>query len=144
MYMSAMRGRGVAILHIFKDNLWMLGDQSLQPPFIEKIKLNANELKPENREADKPKENLNEEIESLEKLKLEKECENEGIIQDQQQQQQDSGESEELKLDDELLKAIFFAALKYKSKEMKLPLIVSTFTKILQDCRYSILKGNSL
>jgi translation initiation factor 2D len=131
--MSAMRGRGIAILHIFKDNLWMLGDQSLQPPFIEKIKLIANE----NQDVGESKEANNEETESLEKLKLEEkpeEVENEAI------QQQHSDESEEMKLDDELLKTIFFAALKYKSKEMKLPLIVSTFTKILQDCRYLLLE----
>jgi translation initiation factor 2D len=131
--MSAMRGRGIAILHIFKDNLWMLGDQSLQPPFIEKIKLIANE----NKDVGESKEVNNEETESLEKLKLEEKPEE---VKNEEKQQQHSDESEEMKLDDELLKKIFFAALKYKSKEMKLPLIVSTFTKILQDCRYFFLK----
>jgi translation initiation factor 2D len=131
--MSAMRGRGIAILHIFKDNLWMLGDQSLQPPFIEKIKLIANE----NKDVGESKEVNNEETESLEKLKLEEKPEE---VKNDEKQQQHSDESEEMKLDDELLKTIFFAALKYKSKEMKLPLIVSTFTKILQDCRYLFVK----
>ena len=34
MYMSGMRGKCVTILHIYQDQLWALGDQSIQPPII--------------------------------------------------------------------------------------------------------------
>jgi hypothetical protein len=34
MYMSAMKGKCLNILNIYKDNLWALGDKSLEVPLI--------------------------------------------------------------------------------------------------------------
>ena len=34
MYMSAMRGRCLSILHIHRDGLWAMGDKSLVVPNI--------------------------------------------------------------------------------------------------------------
>ena len=125
MYMSAMRGCGIRILHIFKDYLWALGDQSLQPPIVE--------IKQESCVEATTIENVKED---LEKMKLEINDNKNDQKEEQQSQLNPAEEPEELKLDDELLKNIFFATLKFKSKEIKLPIIVSTFTKLLQDCRY--------
>ena len=124
MYMSGMRGRGVGILHIFKDYLWMLGNQNLQPPIIEKMKQTINELNPKAGEDQSRNDAVNKEASALEALALKGDDE------------ENSHESDEMVLEDEMLKTIFFASLKFKSKEIKLPIIYSTFTKILQDSRY--------
>ena len=34
MYMSAMKGKGLIILNIYNDNLWAMGDKSIQIPLI--------------------------------------------------------------------------------------------------------------
>lgn len=146
MYMSAMRGRGVNVIHIYKDNLWSLGDQSIMPPFIAKpvkhveiqnetveaasdVDNNNNSDNKDTEEkvlTESGEENLHTDMEGL---KIESETSDENATASNFEQ-----ENKEFEMNDELLKTVFLAAIKFKSKDVKLPLIVSTFTKILQDC----------
>lgn len=140
MYMSAMKGKCLNILQIYQDNLWSLGDKSLQVPNIPIVR-STQQI---NEEIDKNKtdESKSEQATEVEQVKIETEelsnkVENLGIteakaeaIQEENQEEQDKNIIDHEKL----LTECFLSTVKFKSKEFKLPIIVSTFMKIMQSC----------
>ena len=142
MYMSAMKGKGLKILHIYQDNVWALGDRTIPLPNI-----------PITEEPSKSPELENKTNEETSKIEYKKESENiesiakieEGIegVKIELQNEQASDESElqaqqnekQAEIDHQkILTDGFLGAIKFKSKEYKLPVLVSTFMKTLQSC----------
>jgi translation initiation factor 2D len=133
MYMSAMKGKCLNIINIYTDNLWAMGDKSIEVPNIptpepepekksENKEVNSNQV-PENEAIDtgvEPK------LEIKENDELEKKIENLELKED---------ENKSVEVDHEkVLEDSFLCAIKFKQKEFKLPVIVSTFMKIMQTC----------
>jgi translation initiation factor 2D len=122
MYMSGMKGRGFTILHLYQDKLWSMGNETIPLPLI--ISSPSNEAKGEI--VSEKTEEEEEIIKSIEtNLQLNKEIEEE-------EKEEEEEEEEEVETDwDQLLQDAFLFTLKYKKKEFKLPIIVSTFMKIM-------------
>jgi translation initiation factor 2D len=144
MYMSAMKGKCLSILHIYQDNLWALGDQSIQVPFIPSPVPIPKQLE----ELNEPKEDRSEEEskselaqgnldEQMEKVKIDERDQQEQAEKKCEIEQRSEEEQEETKTQvnhEQILEEAFLCAVKFKSKELKLPVLVSTFMKILQSC----------
>lgn len=122
MYMSQMKGKCVNIIHVYRDNLWALGDQTISLPVIPDI-----EEPLQVQEKEQATSEITTQEENIENLKLsDTNHEDKSVAENTQE--------EVSELTDELLQIIFITALKYKSKEFTLPVIVSTFMKTLQSC----------
>jgi hypothetical protein len=141
MYMSGMKGKCLDMLHVYQDSLFALGDTSIQLPLVqpparvpqpEETKEDVESVQVEVPEqidsktpaADQPSE-INELVSDLKinPEKVDKEAEDNG-----EEPKQDSVDHEKILTD------AFLIAVKYKSKEFKLPIIVSTFMKTMQTC----------
>lgn len=130
IYMSAMKGKCLHLLHVYHDYLWTQGDKNIPLPLLpstfpnkidEKI-LETKQEQPENKE-ELSIENVENQTESLENLNL---CE---------ETNESMAKNEESQVDHEkILFDSFLTAVKFKSKEIKLPIIVSTFMKLMQTC----------
>lgn len=149
MYMSGMRGKCLNMLHVYEDSLWALGDKSIKPPLIlpQAPTLTKTE---EDKEVEKEESEENQEDnetsstdkkESGEEEKKDQLADNEKKMDelklDDKEETVDESEEEEKKDDidhEKLLLDSFLTAAKFKSKEFKLPVIVSTFMKIMQTC----------
>jgi hypothetical protein len=125
--MSAMKGKCLNILNIYEDNLWALGDRSLPVPVIlPKPPAVKNSNEPDLQE----KSELNQ---------LEKSIEAKLTIDDKKvhdaETKSDEEESARSDVDHEkLMEECFLCSIKYRAKEFKLPIIISTFMKIMQSC----------
>ena len=129
------------MLHVYQDNLWALGDQSLQMPVIlapttgERTKLEENrsadadglESSSEQTAPENKLEDLSEKIEQI-NLNEEEKIQTVEIVESLDRSKADSVDHEQILTDS------FLIATKYKSKELKLPVIVSTFMKLMQNC----------
>lgn len=141
MYMSGMRGKCLNMLHIYEDNLWALGDKSIKIPFIPSAVPVAietpekQENEPEVNEAEIEEEST---TEKLSELKAEDDVEKKEVEEAQAQEDEvndDDNQKEDTEIDHEqLLIDSFLTAAKFKSKDFKLPIIVSTFMKVMQTC----------
>lgn len=135
MYMSAMKGKCLNLLHVYQDNLWAHGDKSVQLPIIPSTFPNRAENDSSSDEEEKIQVNedtLKKETEMMEELKLKEDA---GKRAESCQEEEDGEDEEKAKLDHEkILTESFISACKFKSKEIKLPIIVSTFMKIMQTC----------
>ena len=152
MYMSAMKGKCLNILNIYKDNLWALGDKSIEvpqiaapPKLLEKVdETSSSALETKENAAD-----LNDVALNMDKLDLTSRTESENQAEqretdiqtkpdteaDDQKEEEKEEVLEEAKVDHEkVLEESFLCAVKFRSKEFKLPIIVSTFMKIMQTC----------
>lgn len=133
MYMSAMKGKCLNMLHIYRDKLWSLGDQSIPLPHIEKPVQQSQSVEPAFEEPAATTEDKVEGDETVSQL-------SELNLDDKKTSAQDADDSNEEcsgaeGVDHEkILIDAFVVAVKYKSKEFKLPIIVSTFVKIMQSC----------
>ncbi len=124
MYMSGMRGKCLNILHLYQDNLWSMGDRSLTVPNIPTIVTAAAAATTTQSEITTTTTELaaiSQLIEPIEKLELLENNNN----NDEQTKQIDH---------EQILTDCFIAAVKFKSKDFKLPIIVSTFMKTMQSC----------
>jgi hypothetical protein len=137
--MSAMKGKGLTILNIYTDNLWMMGDKSELPlitPFL------STETKiPETTNAssidDYSKVALTDVALNINNLDLNNPSNtdaNEVISKNTEDGDPDAENSSEQINHENVLEESFLCAIKFKSKEFKLPIIVSTFVKIMQTC----------
>jgi len=140
--MSGMKGKCLSILHIYQDNLWALGDQSIQVPFIPSPvpipkqldeSNDSNEKKSEEaRKSELTQENLDEQ---MEKVKIDEQDEKERAEVDAEKKSEEEAEEAKTQVNHEqILEEAFLCAVKFKAKEFKLPVLVSTFMKILQSC----------
>jgi translation initiation factor 2D len=137
--MSGMKGKCLSILHIYQDHLWALGEQSIQVPFIPSSALTPKPVEEKNEEK---QEKIEEETNSaLVQENLDERMEMVKIDEQDKEEQQEKEENIEKKSDDEpevnhekILEEAFLCAIKFKSKEFKLPVLVSTFMKTLQSC----------
>lgn len=143
-----MRGKCLNMIHVFEDNLWALGDKTIKMPLI----LSQTPLEPsppttttpekedtkeKYQEAETVSENVEgavaTETESLSNLKLEESdttCNNKNDGSDSNEEENKADEIDHEKL----LMDSFLTAVKFKSKDIKLPVIVSTFMKTMQTC----------
>lgn len=124
MYMSAMRGKCLNMIHCYFDHLWALGDKSIEVPLVSK-KSEINNQQVENEEQSKVSElDQNALEEKMENLTTEESCKAINLEEDL-----------ETNVDhEEILTDSFLAACKFKYKEIKLPVVVSTFMKTMQSC----------
>jgi len=144
MYMSGMKGKCLSIFHIYQDNLWALGDQSIQVPFIPspvpilKQLEEAQEVNQEKNKEDTKAELARETLEEqIEKVLIEEDSEKEQPENEKEIEKKNEEEAEQTKLQvnhEQILEEAFLCAVKFKSKEFKLPVLVSTFMKTLQSC----------
>lgn len=126
------------MIHVYQDTLWALGDKSIKMPIIPTPVTNETPVddddksdEDENNEG-KAQGDENVETKQLSNLKLE---DSETPKQDEEDTNEDADEKEEDEIDHEkLLLDSFCCAAKFKSKEFKLPVIVSTFMKVMQAC----------
>jgi hypothetical protein len=124
--MSAMKGRCVTILNIYEDNLWAMGDKSIQIPLIFPQKDEKQEEKEQSID-------IKDEIAS-------NETEDEQNKPNDQLDVESKELEEKLNIVDEavdhskLLEECFLCSIKFRTKEFKLPIIISTFNKIMQTC----------
>lgn len=139
MYMSGMRGKCLDMIHVYQDTLWALGDKSIKMPIIPTPVTNETPVDDDDKSDEDEKnefevqgdENL--ETKQFSELKLEdcetlKEAEKEETNEDADEKEEDEIDHEKLLVDS------FCCAAKFKSKEFKLPVIVSTFMKVMQSC----------
>lgn len=121
-----MRGKCLNMIHCYLDNLWNQGDKSIELPLITKTaeaEIESGE-KLECTEYVKDPENLDEKIENLTIEESDKPTSSE-----------EYKENLETSIDhEEILTCSFLAACKFKLKEIKFPIVVSTFMKIMQSC----------
>lgn len=158
MYMSGMRGKCLDMLHVYEDNLWALGDKSIKIPMIPSpvvVAATSTETSDDEKsgEVDTNKEKTDSEAigdstaKQIGKLKLDEDsssaelCGNRVIEQEAKEETQQESDTETGSKEDEidhekLLVDSFLCAVKFKSKELKLPVIVSTFMKVMQSCWY--------
>ena len=139
MYMSAMKGKGLIILNIYTDNLWAMGDKSDLPLVAPIVISSTNISDPSeiaNRKEDSNEKSTNEAliIDNLNLNDPENSKSNEAssitniLGQDLETEKLNQIDHEKV------LEESFLCAIKFKSKEFKLPIIVSTFVKIMQTC----------
>lgn len=129
MYMSGMRGKCLNILQIYQDTLWALGNRTIPVPNIptapkvpESQKLTDNKPETETISTDDIKVETESELAaSIEKLEIK----DDEKLEDK---------NEEIVDHEKILTDCFLSAIKFKSKEFKLPIIVSTFMKTMQSC----------
>lgn len=151
MYMSGMRGKCLDMLHVLEDSLWAFGDKSIKMPLIPSpIQAESSDEKSENETDDKQildTDKLSElKLEDLEETSGDKLSDEQAVAKDGQEESTEPKDDEESKQEDEkeegeaeidherLLVDSFLCAAKFKSKEFKLPVIVSTFMKVMQSC----------
>ena len=120
-----MRGKCLNMIHCYLDNLWNQGDKSIELPLITKA------IEPNNDSQDK-----SERIEDISQENLEEKIEG---LTNQDSDMPKSSEEYKENLDsstnhEEILTSSFLAACKFKLKEIKFPIVVSTFMKIMQSC----------
>lgn len=124
-----MRGKGLNMIHCYLDNLWAQGDKSIEPPLIsgpceEKSEIRENKEKVEYSETGDDENILEEKLDNLTTEESSKLTSSE-----------ESKEISEASVDhEEILTNSFLAACKFKSKEIKFPIVVSTFMKTMQSC----------
>lgn len=138
MYMSAMRGKCLNIIHVYQDSLWAMGDKSIQVPSIAPVE-NATPEPAESTSGDQTDQTESASAAAVEEdaENVEKKFENVKISDEASAEVETQAESNAagVEIDHEkVLTDSFLLALKYKSKEIKLPIIVSTFMKIMQTC----------
>jgi hypothetical protein len=135
MYMSAMKGKCLNIVNIYTDNLWAMGDKSIEVPNIPTPEP-VVEKKSETEEM--PKQALeNEVVDASVEPKIELKENEEDVSQieekiDNLELKEDENKS--VVDHEKILEDSFLCAIKFKQKEYKLPIIVSTFMKIMQTC----------
>lgn len=151
--MSGMRGKCLNMLHVYEDSLWALGDKSIKPPLIlpqaptptkteedKEVEKEGSDEKQEDNETssaddkkelgeEEKKDQLADNEKKMDELKLDdkEEAVDESELNEEEEKKDDI-DHEKLLLDS------FLTAAKFKSKEFKLPVIVSTFMKIMQTC----------
>jgi translation initiation factor 2D len=138
MYMSAMKGKCLNMIHVYQDSLWALGDQSIQVPLISPPSTNAKtETKPEETGISEPsaetEAKIDDIVKSVEQVKIE----------DAPKPFEKTEKNQELNVEttnietvdhEKILTDSFLIAIKFKSKDLKLPVIVSSFMKLMQNC----------
>lgn len=133
MYMSAMKGKGLIILNIYTDNLWAMGDKS-DLPLVAPIVISSTNISDPSEVANEKSTNEALIIDSLNLNDPENSKSNETSsatsILDQDLETEKPNQIDHQKV----LEESFLCAIKFKSKEFKLPIIVSTFVKIMQTC----------
>ena len=135
MYMSAMKGKGLTILNIYTDNLWMMGDKS-ELPLITPI-LSTETKNPASSTNEDSKVALTDVALNINNLDLNNPSNtnnNEVISKNTEDGDADAENSLDQINHENVLEESFLCAIKFKSKEFKLPIIVSTFVKIMQTC----------
>jgi hypothetical protein len=145
MYMSAMKGKCLNMLHVWQDTLFMLGDTTTQMPVIpsepsptvvkpveENDDLNAVEVAVDTSEATETTASDSKETAEASASEIS------NLISEMKVDKQEEQRVEEAAAVDvdheKVLTDAFLIALKYKSKEIKLPCLVSTFMKTVQAC----------
>ncbi|CAH2220950.1 eukaryotic translation initiation factor 2D [Pelobates cultripes] len=143
MQASGMKGKGINILHTYRDQLWVFGDKS-SPPSIAPLEVNPAPKDTEE-EQDSPQES---EISKTKEVSLpevpERELETLNLteqgtvvpqnstdkVEDEDEDTEDMGHCQRSpQVMDSLLNQCFFHALKYKMKKPDLPLLTSTFLR---------------
>jgi len=121
------------MLHVYEDTLWALGDKSIKIPLIPTPVSSETSPKDEKSEENE-EENKEETSDKLSELKLEDHTSSEQT----NEVDEDEANKDETKEDDvdheKLLLDSFLTAAKFKQKDFKLPVIVSTFMKVMQTC----------
>ncbi len=140
--MSGMRGKCMTILNIHGDFLWSTGDRS-QPPFIATPVAQATDFSETsdslisnlafaNGEENQTKKYVSGPIhQTLEQVKV-KEPLTKGTKGTDETDTSDSDDETNSIDQEKLLEECFLIAIKYK--DVKLPIIVSTFMKTMQTC----------
>lgn len=132
--MSAMRGKCLNLIHCYQDFLWAQGDKNIQPPMISSQLANKNETERESSE-DESIEKVETEAKTESEEQLKDKLDNLKLDQEPETADEENQESQANSIDHEqVLTDAFLASCKFKSKEIKFPLIVSTFMKIMQTC----------
>ncbi|XP_013871812.1 eukaryotic translation initiation factor 2D [Austrofundulus limnaeus] len=144
MQSSGMKGRGVCVLHTYKDYLWAFGDKS-DPPSLPDGEIEADMLDEdncdvsENEQEDETEKSLEEQQSSGETVQDEACCINELSLAEQEGDEEEGSRNQEDDDQDEqktpqeemdaLLLQCFLHALKSKVKKSELPLLTSTFLR---------------
>ncbi|CAG5119335.1 unnamed protein product [Candidula unifasciata] len=141
MYMSAMRGKGVSVLHIYGDALWEFGDKS-QPPVIPEVlsQTESENLVEQTDTVDsangevssKLKENDLPDVDNLQIV--DKDDNREGAVAAGNEVEQEDTDSDDEDKDpvaemDELLNFCFLCAIKSRVKKSDLPLLTGNFLR---------------
>uniref|UniRef100_A0A8C5MTM6 Eukaryotic translation initiation factor 2D n=1 Tax=Leptobrachium leishanense TaxID=445787 RepID=A0A8C5MTM6_9ANUR len=142
MLASGMKGKGINVLHTYRDQLWAFGDKSC-PPTI--APLEENPATAEKEDQDLPQETevpeqrdgaLPEvpeaELEQLTRTAVDTAVsQNNADKEDEEEETDDSISNQRTPQEvmDSLLHQCFFNALKYKVKKADLPLLTSTFLR---------------
>ena len=143
MYMSAMKGKCLNILNIYTDNLWALGDKSIEMPLISSsISDKGSDVSNSDPKETSTEPNIthladvNLNVNALD-LNSSPKIPHKEIVSNTESDicKNSDKESTPHEIDHEkLVEESFLCAVKFKSKEFKLPIIVSTFMKIMQTC----------
>ncbi|XP_037539876.1 eukaryotic translation initiation factor 2D [Nematolebias whitei] len=143
MQSSGMKGRGVCVLHTYKDYLWAFGDKSV-PPSLPDDESEADGTDEENCEVgendqEEETEQSLEQLSSDETVSDQARCikelslaEQEGDNEESSSYQEDDNQDEQKTPQgemDALLLQCFLHALKSKVKKSELPLLTSTFLR---------------
>ncbi|XP_017264859.1 eukaryotic translation initiation factor 2D [Kryptolebias marmoratus] len=148
MQSSGMKGRGVCVLHTYKDYLWAFGDKSV-PPSLPDEETEADEMDEENCEVSENEQEEEEEGESERSLEEQQSsgetvsdqacrvedlslAEQEGDKEESSNNHEDDNQDERKTPQEEmdaLLLQCFLHALKSKVKKFELPLLTSTFLR---------------
>ncbi|ELT91730.1 hypothetical protein CAPTEDRAFT_202452 [Capitella teleta] len=117
MYMSALRGKGVTVIHSYQDLLWAVGDKS-DPPLIDDTEM---------LEIVKNRRGEEEIVESMASVNLQDGTEGEASEAVEDETEVDPRSLQEIQ--DELLEKTFLFALKSQLKAANLPILTSKFFK---------------
>ncbi|XP_053310396.1 eukaryotic translation initiation factor 2D [Spea bombifrons] len=136
MLASGMKGKGINVLHTYRDQLWAFGDKSNIPtigPLETPLALTKDEQNYDTSQVSLSETQVPETV--LENLNLrEEETDVPQMTPEEIEDEQDLQESAPIQLSpqetmDNLLNQCFFHALKYKVKKSDLPLLTSTFLR---------------
>ncbi|GFR19360.1 eukaryotic translation initiation factor 2D [Trichonephila clavata] len=132
---DGIKGKGISIIHCYKDNLWLSGDQTALPllPEDEPIDL-ANKI--ENMDLDAETQLKNSPNENLDVILTESENQNsinENITNEEECIEKETSLSYTM---DEILHHSFLTAVKVSGKKITLPLLTSTFysSYVIKSC----------
>ena len=154
MYMSGMRGKCLSILNIHRDNLCTMGEKSVEMPNIPILMQSRFDIKDSYQENFPGLGASDEPVATREETKVEEavateEAESSNVvsmkaleISDKEVEvkevslevDEDDKENSEDIDHDKILMESFQCAIRFKSKDFKLPVIVSTFMKVMQSC----------
>ncbi|CAF0740401.1 unnamed protein product [Didymodactylos carnosus] len=148
MYMSGMKGKGIVILHIYQDYLWQTGTKT-EPPYekqIEQLFISEDTQRHQSKQTTTEENSVDDQVQQEENDNLISQACATINIDDKEQLENDTVTLEKTNVIDlesnnqipesmdEILDTIFCYICQRKSKTFELPILVSTFFTIMQDC----------